>query len=227
MPGILYIVATPIGNLEDITLRAIRILKEVDLIACEDTRHTRKLLSHFQIQKPLISYFEHNKLERGGEILKRLESGENVALVSDAGTPGISDPGYNLVKAAVDKGISVVPIPGPSGVVAALSASGLPTDRFLFAGFLPPKEGKKRRLLESLKEEAGTLIFYESPFRVRKTLALLRDVLGDRRAVLAHELTKIHEGLLRGRLGELSLRENEIIEKGEWIVLVEGQGKNN
>jgi len=220
--GTLYIVATPIGNLEDITLRALRILKEVDLIACEDTRHTQKLLSHFEIKKRLTSYFEHNEFVKGELIMRELSSGKNVALVSDGGTPGISDPGYRLVKAAVEKGISVVSIPGPSAAIAALSASGLPTDRFLFIGFLPQKEGKKRRLIESLKEEEGTLVFYESPFRVKKTLSLLKECLGDRRAVLAHELTKVHEGFMRGRLNELLERSTEIVEKGEWIILVEG-----
>lgn len=222
MTGTLYIVATPIGNLEDITLRALRILKEVDLIACEDTRHTQKLLSHFEIKKRLTSYFEHNEFVKGELIMRELSSGKNVALVSDGGTPGISDPGYRLVKAAVEKGISVVSIPGPSAAIAALSASGLPTDRFLFIGFLPQKEGKKRRLIESLKEEEGTLVFYESPFRVKKTLSLLKECLGDRRAVLAHELTKVHEGFMRGRLNELLERSTEIVEKGEWIILVEG-----
>lgn len=218
--GTLYIVATPIGNLEDITLRAIRTLKEVDLIACEDTRHTKKLLNHFQIDRPLTSYFEHNKLTKGDSILRELLSGKNVALVSDAGTPGISDPGYNLVVAAVEKKIVVVPIPGPSAAVSALSAAGLPTDRFVFIGFLPQKEGKKKKLLESLKEEEGTIIFYESPFRVKKTLTLALEIFGDRRAVLAHELTKIYEGFFRGTLSELL--KIDLIEKGEWIVLLEG-----
>lgn len=222
MAGTLYIVATPIGNLEDITLRALRILKEVDLIACEDTRQTRKLLSRYSFSRPLISYFEHNKLTRGEVILERLIRGENVALVSDAGTPGISDPGYHLIVAAVEKGIPVVPIPGPSAAIAALSAAGLPTDRFLFVGFLPQKEGKRRRLLESLAGEEGSVVFYESPFRVRKTLLLLKEVLGDRRSVLVHELTKVHEGFIRGRLSDLAGR--EIVEKGEWIILVEGAG---
>jgi 16S rRNA (cytidine1402-2'-O)-methyltransferase len=222
MLGTLYIVATPIGNLEDITLRALRILKEVDLIACEDTRRTQKLLNHFEIKKPLTSYFEHNKFVKGDLILRELLSGKNVALVSDAGTPGVSDPGYNLVKGAIEKGIPVIPVPGPSGVVAALSASGLPTDRFLFIGFLPQKEGKKKRLLEDLAAEPGTLVFYESPFRVKKTLSLLKECLGDREAALAHELTKVHEGFMRGSLSEILEKSPEIIEKGEWIILVKG-----
>lgn len=220
MSGTLYIVATPIGNLEDITLRAIRILKEVDLIACEDTRHTRKLLNHFQIERPLTSYFEHNKFVKGDALIRDLLSGKDVALVSDAGTPGISDPGFNLVRSAVENGISVIPIPGPSAAVAALSASGLPTDRFLFMGFLSQKEGKKRRLLESLRAEEGTIILYESPFRVKKTLKLLEGIFGERRVVMAHELTKIHEGFLRGTPRALLNREEAIIEKGEWIILI-------
>lgn len=223
MPGALYIVATPIGNLEDITLRAIRILKEADLIACEDTRHTKKLLLHYGIETQTTSYFEHNKLTKGDWILGQLQDGKNIALVSDAGTPGISDPGFNLVRSAVEKGIMVVPIPGPSAVAAALSAAGLPTDRFLFLGFLSQKEGKKRRMLESIREESATLIFYESPFRLRKSLALLREVLGNRPAVLAHELTKVHEGFIRGSLDELHNSQDKLIEKGEWVVLIQGK----
>ncbi|MBI3540794.1 MAG: 16S rRNA (cytidine(1402)-2'-O)-methyltransferase [Deltaproteobacteria bacterium] len=222
MPGNLYIVATPIGNLEDITLRALRILKEVDLIACEDTRHTAKLLNHFQISKPLTSYFEHNKLTKGDVLLRQLLEDKTIALVSDAGTPGISDPGYNLVVSAIEKGIVVIPIPGPSALAAAVCAAGLPTDQIRFVGFLPMKPGKKKKLIESLQAEEGTLVFYESPFRVKKTIKLLLEFLGDRRAVLAHELTKIHEQFLRGTLSDLAQKESEIIEKGEWVVLVEG-----
>jgi 16S rRNA (cytidine1402-2'-O)-methyltransferase len=222
MSGILYIVATPIGNLEDITLRALRVLKEVDLIACEDTRHTRKLLSHFGIETPTTSYFEHNKFSKGDLLIGKLLDGQNVALVSDAGTPGVSDPGYNLVVAAIEKGIAVVPIPGPSAAISALCASGLPTDRFLFIGFLPQKDGKKRKVLESLAGEPSTLIFYESPFRVKKTLRLIKDAFGDRRCALAHELTKVHEGFIRGTIGEILAKEMVIVEKGEWILLIEG-----
>ncbi|HSA59810.1 MAG TPA: 16S rRNA (cytidine(1402)-2'-O)-methyltransferase [bacterium] len=222
MPGTLYIVATPIGNLEDITIRAIRVLKEADLIACEDTRHTKKLLNHYGVTAPTTSYFEHNKFAKGDFLIRQLEEGKNIALVSDAGTPGISDPGYNLVAGALEKGIAVVPIPGPSAAVAALCASGLPTDRFLFIGFLPQKDGKKRRVLESVARDPSTLIFYESPFRVKKTLKILREAFGDRRCVLAHELTKVHEGFFRGTIGEMLDREAELIDKGEWILLVEG-----
>ncbi|HEX5036803.1 MAG TPA: 16S rRNA (cytidine(1402)-2'-O)-methyltransferase [bacterium] len=221
MPGTLYIVATPIGNLEDITFRAVRILKECDLIACEDTRHTRKLLNHFGIETPTTSYFEHNKFSKGDHLIRQLQEGKSVALVSDAGTPGVSDPGYNLVVGAVEKGIPVVPVPGPSAAISALCASGLPTDRFLFIGFLPQKDGKKRKVLESLVDQSSTLIFYESPFRVKKTLILIKEVFGeDRRVVLAHELTKVHEGFFRGTVGELIGA--ELIDKGEWILLVEG-----
>lgn len=223
MPGVLYIVATPIGNLEDITFRAVRILKECDLIACEDTRHTRKLLNHFGIETQTTSYFEHNKFAKGEFLIRQLEEGKNIALVSDAGTPGVSDPGYNLVVAAVEKGVAVVPIPGPSAAVSALCASGLPTDRFLFIGFLPQKDGKKRKILRSLEQEPSTLIFYESPFRVKKTLGLLKEVFGgNRRVVLAHELTKVYEGFFRGTIDEMTARESELIDKGEWILLVEG-----
>ncbi len=220
MPEILYIVATPIGNLEDITLRAIRILKEVDLIACEDTRHTSRLLQHYEIKTSTTSYFEHNKDQKGEYLISLLRDGKNIALVSDAGTPGISDPGFNLVRDAVAQGIRVIPLPGPSAAMSALCSSGLPTDRFLFIGFLPQKEGKKRKLLESLKSEEGTLIFYESPFRIRKTVGLMAEVFGDRPAVLVHELTKIYESFLRGSLPELSKNEKGIIEKGEWVILI-------
>ncbi len=218
--GTLYIIATPIGNLEDITLRAIRILKEVDLIACEDTRHTGKLLAHYQIKKPLVSFFEHNERIRTDLILQEIQGGKNVALVSDAGTPAISDPGYPLVAAAVEKGIPVVPIPGPSAVIAALSAAGLPTDQFHFVGFLPVKEGKKRRFLESLQKDPGTLVIYESPFRILKTLRLLSEVLGHRPAVAVHELTKIHERFFRGTLASLPDLLEKVPAKGEWVLLI-------
>ncbi|MBI2066979.1 MAG: 16S rRNA (cytidine(1402)-2'-O)-methyltransferase [Deltaproteobacteria bacterium] len=220
MSGTLYIVATPIGNLEDITLRALRILKEVDLIACEDTRHTRKLLTHYEITKPLVSYFEHNKITRGEHLIRQLKEGKSIALVSDAGTPGISDPGYNLIHSVLEEGIEVVPIPGPSAAIAALSASGLPTDQFHFVGFLPLKEGKKRRLLESLKGEGATLVVYESPFRVRKTLQIALELFGNIPSVAAHELTKIHEGFFRGPLADLLPKiGRDVPEKGEWILL--------
>ncbi|HWZ32178.1 MAG TPA: 16S rRNA (cytidine(1402)-2'-O)-methyltransferase [Bryobacteraceae bacterium] len=203
MAGVLYIVSTPIGNLEDITTRAVRVLREVDIIACEDTRHTRKLLDHFGIAKPAISYHEHNEAARGAELVERLSRGENIALVSDAGTPLISDPGYRVVKAAIDAGITVVPIPGPSAIVAALSASGLATDSFRFCGFLPPKTTRRRKLLEQLIREDCTLVFYEAPHRVVDALEDVEAVMGSRPVVIARELTKLHEEFLRGTAAEI------------------------
>src|SRR4030042_2455104 len=187
---ILYVFSTPIGNLEDITLRAVRILNEVDLIAAEDTRHTGLLLRHFNIQKPLTSYFEGNELKKREFILSRLKQGDRIALVSDAGTPGISDPGYRLIKMATENQIPVVPVPGPSAVIAALSVSGLPTDSFLFEGFLPHKSKKRRDLLQQLEEVRETLIFYESPHRISETLKDILEILGDREIVLTRELKK-------------------------------------
>ena len=203
MPGILYLVATPIGNLEDITLRARRVLREADLIACEDTRQTRKLLSHFEIAKPVLSYHEHNETARAAELVERLENGANVALVSDAGTPLVSDPGYRLVTAAIAAGIQVVPVPGPSALLAALAGSGLPTDAFRFCGFLPVKPAARRKLLQSLEPETCTLVFFESPHRIIEALQDIEEILGARPVVLARELTKIHEEFLRGTAGEI------------------------
>src|SRR5215471_15594058 len=193
MPGILYLVASPIGNLEDITFRAVRTLKECDLIACEDTRRTRKLLNHYGIAKPLVSYHEHNELARTAELIARLREGANVALVSDAGMPLIADPGYRLVTAAVAAGVSVQPIPGPSALLAALAASGLPTDAFRFAGFLPARSGQRASVLEAFRDDTATLIFYEAPHRILETLADIDRILGPRPVVLARELTKTHE----------------------------------
>ncbi|MBJ6802423.1 16S rRNA (cytidine(1402)-2'-O)-methyltransferase [Geomonas propionica] len=220
MPGTLYIVATPIGNLEDITLRALRILKEVDLVAAEDTRHSRKLLTHFGISKPLTSYFDHNKELKGDQILDRLREGQSVALITDAGTPCISDPGYQLVRDAVADGICVVPIPGACAAVTALSASGLPTDYFSFAGFLPNKQGKRRERLQALANERAVLIFYESPKRLLATLEDMLETLGEREVVVARELTKMYEEFLRGRLSGLveEVRGREI--RGEVAILV-------
>ena len=192
MPGILYLVASPIGNLEDITFRAVRILKECDLIACEDTRHTLKLLNHYGIEKPLISYHEHNEAERSGELIVRLRDGSSVALISDAGMPLVADPGYRLVTAAVAEGVSVQPIPGPSALVTALAASGLPTDSFRFGGFLPPKSGQRSSVLEALKSDPATLIFYEAPHRILATLVDVDRIMGARLVVIARELTKTH-----------------------------------
>ncbi len=204
MSGTLYLVATPIGNLEDITLRALRVLREaVTVIACEDTRQTQKLLEHYQIHKPLISYHEHNETSRSAEILKRLEEGESVALVSDAGTPLISDPGYRIVHAAAGAGIRIVPLPGASAVMPALVASGLPANEFRFAGFLPPRSTARQQALQDLREEGTTLVLYESPHRILDTLADMASILGSRPVVLARELTKIHEEFLRGTAGEI------------------------
>jgi 16S rRNA (cytidine1402-2'-O)-methyltransferase len=196
-------VSTPIGNLEDITLRAVRVLKEVSLIACEDTRHTRKLLDHLGISTPLTSYHEHNETAKTEELIATLQGGSDVALVSDAGTPLISDPGYRIVTAAVEAGIPVVPIPGPSAILGALSASGLPTDSFHFGGFLPPKSTQRRKLLEELRGESATLVFYEAPHRILDALEDVEAALGSRPVVVARELTKLHEEFLRGPVGEV------------------------
>ncbi len=203
MIGTLYIVATPIGNLEDMTLRALRVLREVDCIACEDTRQTAKLLGHFGISKPVVSYHEHNEAGRAAELVRRLETGASVALVTDAGTPLVSDPGYRLVQAAIAAGITVTPIPGPSAAVTALSAAGLPTDSFRFCGFLPAKSSQRRKILEQLKPETCTLIFYETPHRILAALEDVQAVMGARPAVVARELTKLHEEFLRGTAAEI------------------------
>jgi 16S rRNA (cytidine1402-2'-O)-methyltransferase len=203
MAGLLYVVATPIGNLEDITYRAVRILGEADLIACEDTRQTRKLLDHYHIHKPTISYHDHNEAERTEDLTARLLAGETIALVSDAGMPLVSDPGYRLVHAAIEAGISVQPIPGASASLTALAASGLPTDAFHFGGFLPPKPGQRAKLLESLAEEQATLIFYEAPHRILESLEAIEAALGPRPVVVAREITKVHEEFLRGTAAEI------------------------
>jgi 16S rRNA (cytidine1402-2'-O)-methyltransferase len=218
--GTLYIVATPVGNLEDITFRATRILNEVDIVAAEDTRHSRKLLSHLGISKPLTSYFDHNKDIKGVFIIQKLVEGLSVALISDAGTPCISDPGYQLVRDAVAAGIHVVPIPGPSAFLAALSASGLQTDSFAFEGFLPSRQGKRRTKLNELKDEHRLLIFYESPNRLLASLTDMLEVLGDRRIAVAREITKIHEEFLRGALSEIITGLNLRKIKGEVVILV-------
>src|SRR6185369_7276999 len=196
-PGTLYLVATPIGNLEDITLRALRTLKECDLVAAEDTRRTGQLLKHFGISRPLVSYFQFNEAKRSEEIIERLKRGEKVALVTDAGSPGVSDPGERVVRAAIATGLRVEPVPGPSALVAALTASGLPTEEFHFIGFLPHKSGQRRNRLEALKNVAGTLVLYESPYRIEKLLNELKAVLPERQVVLARELTKKFEEFLR------------------------------
>lgn len=218
--GTLYIVATPIGNLEDMTFRAVRILKEVDLIAAEDTRHSRKLLSHFGISRLLTSYFDHNKNLKGTYILERLNEGLSVALISDAGTPCISDPGYQLVRDAVAAGVPVVPVPGASAAIAALSASGLPTDRFAFEGFLPNRQGKRRDKLLSVNGEERVLVFYESPKRLAAALADLLEIMGDREVVIARELTKFYEEFIRGRVSAVMERLKEQDVRGEIVILV-------
>ena len=222
-PGTLYLVATPIGNLEDITLRALRTLKECDVVAAEDTRRTGQLLKHFGISKPLLSYFQFNEARRSEEIIERLRRGEKVALVTDAGSPGISDPGERVVKAAIAAGLRVESVPGPSALVAALTASGLPTEEFHFIGFLPHKSGQRRRELERLKSIAGTLVLYESPYRVEKLLVELNELFAGRQVVLARELTKKFEEYLRGTPAELLevLKQRSL--KGEFVVLVAGE----
>jgi 16S rRNA (cytidine1402-2'-O)-methyltransferase len=206
MAGTLYLIATPIGNLEDITHRAVRLLGEVDVIACEDTRHTRKLLNHYGISTRTISYHDHNERERALELIEQLKSGSDVAVVSDAGTPGISDPGFRLARIAIDNEVRVVPVPGASALISALVASGLPTDEFFFGGFLPARTGARRARLAELRSLPATLVFYEGPHRIAATLKDALDVLGERQAVVARELTKLHEEIARGSLSELAAR---------------------
>jgi 16S rRNA (cytidine1402-2'-O)-methyltransferase len=219
-PGTLYLVATPIGNLEDITLRALRTLRECHVVAAEDTRRTGLLLKHFEISKPLISYFQFNEVKRSEEILNRLRRGETVALVTDAGSPGISDPGERVVQAAIAAGFRVEPVPGPSALVAALTASGLATDEFHFIGFLPHKSGQRRNKLTALKDVPGTLVLYESPYRIEKLLRELAEIFPDRHVVLARELTKKFEEFLRGKPAELIEQTKTRSLKGEFVVLI-------
>jgi 16S rRNA (cytidine1402-2'-O)-methyltransferase len=222
MPGILYIVATPIGNLEDITLRALRVLKEVDCIAAEDTRHTKKLLNHFDIHTPLVSYHEHNERTAASALVERLHGGESIALVCDAGTPAISDPGYRLTAAAVAARIQVTPVPGPAAFVAALSIAGLPTDRFAFEGFLPEKRERRKERLRMLRDEPRTLIFYEAPHRLKDALADMEKIFGDRAIVVARELSKLHEEVLRGSIREISARIAAGEVRGEIVLVIQG-----
>ena len=221
--GTLYIVSTPIGNLEDITLRAIRILREADIIAAEDTRHTRHLLDRYQISTQLTSYHDHNKEEKAPVLVARMLEGKSVALVSDAGTPGISDPGYFLINLAADQNIPVVPIPGATAAIAALSVSGLPTDRFVFEGFLPAKHLARMKRLQGLAKEKRTLIFYEAPHKILKTLADMLEVFGERRAVMTRELTKVHEETVRGSLSEILKRLQAGQGRGEFTIIVHGE----
>jgi len=221
--GTLYLVSTPIGNLGDITQRGVEILKTVALVAAEDTRHSKKLFSHFSITTPMISYFEHNRISRIPKLIKHLNNGEDIALITDAGTPGISDPAYRIVRHAIDSSINIESIPGASAVLAGLISSGLPTDRFLFEGFLPPKKGRLKRL-KKIEDIDATIIYYESPKRLNRTLKQLHDILGDRPAVVSRELTKLYEEIKRGLLSELCayFLNNPI--KGECVILI---GKND
>ncbi len=224
--GTLYLCATPIGNLGDMTFRAVEILKKVSLIAAEDTRHTRKLMSHFDLHVPLTSYHEHNKKTKGPELVAKLLAGQDIALVSDAGLPGISDPGEDLTRLAIEAGITVTPIPGACAALTALMASGLPTGGFLFAGFLPKASAERRSRLHALRNYTETLLFYESPYQLLKTLADLQTVLGDRSAVIGRELTKIHEEFLRAPLSELAAAFRQQTPRGEFVVLVSGRQEN-
>ncbi len=223
MAGALFVVATPIGNLEDVTFRAIRILNEVDLIASEDTRHTKILLDRYTISTPLTSYHKFNIKAKTQQLVHELQMGKNLALVSDAGTPGISDPGYELIAAAVEQGIRVESIPGPSAVITALSVSGLPTERFIFEGFLPKKPGKRRKALEALKEDERTVIIYESPFRLVKTLVDIRNIFGERPLAVCREMTKRFEEIMRGSAGEVLDKIKDQKVRGVIVLVISGQ----
>lgn len=220
MPGKLYLVATPIGNLDDITIRALNVLKEVDLIAAEDTRHTLGLLNHFEISKPLISYYKQTEKSRSEILIEKLKEGKSIAIVSDAGTPGISDPGEEIVKVAIENNIEVIPIPGACALVNALIASGLSTREFSFIGFLSTAKKEKKEKLEEIKFETRTLILYEAPHKLKGTLEQILEILGNRNIVLARELTKIHEEFIRGTVDEILSQIDEI--KGEFVILIEG-----
>lgn len=221
MPGTLYLVATPIGNLADITHRALQVLREVDLIACEDTRHTRKLLQHYGIDKKTVSYHEHNEQQRAAGLIELLQQGSSIAVVSDAGTPAISDPGFRLVRTAIEHDVNVVPLPGPSALITALVAAGLPTDEFFFGGFLPARSSARRARLSELRSVPGTLIFYEAPHRLAASLKDAYEILGERDAVVARELTKLHEEIRRARLSELSEHYSNAEPRGEIVLLID------
>ncbi len=221
--GTLYIVSTPIGNLEDITFRAIRVLKEADVIASEDTRHTLKLLNYYGIAKPMISYWGEREKARAEEVIERLSTGRSVALVSDAGTPGISDPGGVLIKRALEEGYEVVPVPGPVALIAALTISGFPTEEFLFCGFLPARQSQRRKFLDEMRLEKRTVVIYESPHRVVESMAEMSEIFGQRRMVLARELTKLHEDVMRGTVSEVFERLIDSKIAGEYVLVVEGR----
>ncbi len=226
MSGTLYVVSTPIGNLEDITLRALRILKEADVIAAEDTRHSLKLLNHYGIKKPLISYWSEREKLRAEELVSKLKDGLSVALISDAGTPGISDPGYQLVKRAIEENMDVVSIPGPSALIAALSISGLPTDEFIFTGFLSPKKGERLRALKELSFQPRTVVLYEAPHRILEALLDIKEVFGaERKAAVVKEITKMHEEAIRGNIGEILQTLEEKTIAGEYVIILEGRPK--
>lgn len=220
--GVLYIVSTPIGNLEDVTLRALRVLKEVDLIAAEDTRHTRRLLTHYEIGTPTTSYFEGNQIQKGERLVARLKTGDSIALVSDAGTPTISDPGYRLLAQCIEAGIPIIPIPGPSACIAAASVAGLPLHNFVFEGFLSPKSGRRKRQLTDLRGEKRTLIFYESPHRIIRFLGDVLEVFGDRQVAIARELTKKFEEIFRGKVTEAIKKLQQTPPRGEFTIVIAG-----
>ena len=224
MSGTVYLVGTPLGNLEDITLRALRVLKEVDVIACEDTRHTGRMFRHFDVRKPLVSYHEHNEAERAAELVERACGGEAIAVVSDAGMPGISDPGYRIVEKAIAAGVNVVPVPGPVAIETALAAAGLPTDAFRFGGFLPTRRAQRRKTLAALAEETATLVFYEAPHRILAALADVSEVLGERPIVVAREMTKMHEEFVRGTPAEVSVQLKKRGDPRGEITLLIGKG---
>ena len=220
--GILYICGTPIGNLEDITLRALKILKEVNLIAAEDTRHTLKLLNHYQINTKITSYYEYNKFKKAPYLVEILKNGQDIALVSDAGMPGISDPGYVLIDLALKDNIKIIPVPGVSALITALVVSGLPTDKFVFEGFLPRKIKERKRCFKSIENEERTIIFYEAPHRLKRALKDMLEILGDRRVVLARELTKMYEEIIRGKLSQILSKIGSKEIKGEITLIVQG-----
>lgn len=222
LKGTLYLVGTPIGNLEDITLRALRILKEVDIIAAEDTRESKKLLNYYKITTSLTSYHSYNKRKKGDILIKLLQAGKNIALVSDKGMPGISDPGYHLIQLSITNGIKTIPIPGPTALITGLSISGLPTDSFVFLGFLSAKEGRRKKQILGLKEEKRTMVIYESPHRIHKTLENIKEILGDREAVIARELTKKFEEVVRGKISGLI---KNVKPRGEITLIIKGREK--